>query len=613
MLFISYIRFRAATAGGLWRAAIIALLLAFAALGAGTAGAEPPKGSPEENLLVVNPGKVQFFISKTGSWLGFVPQWAPDRSMFTRGGFALFAEDRDGAVVEVTRLLDSPPQGHQTTFWREDVCEGLPGGCRQPSANPDDDNDGRIDEDRLDGIDNDGDGARDEDFRAIGDEMAVVQTVFQPADTALKLEFHQECYAWSLPHIENMVVIRLFVRNSGSRTLRNVRLGAFLQVAGPQTCVTNTIESPLLSPGASATFLLCRDPEDVNFALALLANDSGGGEEWLSGLLDAPKQAAARIAKAYADGAAFFGPDREAPAGDAVHTIERNTQKTLFGITPAVASLAPGQEARIDVALLASKSSDKMESAIVDAIKTYAGDGTNRYLPPPMSLTRHSLWGSFERLEAPQQGMLVTIENARAEGMKPGHFSFLGSLTADDIEIVDASGRNLVFRYAGAIDGAMKDGTGRMVLKARADSGEIFEITLRPGGEEPARPVSSDTAKRLADEYWQHPGKLDEQLLSNSPNPFRESTMIFYEVPSLTEDEHGNEIAHEGPFETSVKIYNVSGQLVSILADWMMGPGGYSAEWNGIDDAGNPVASGVYYVKLQIEKRHVTKRLTLVR
>jgi hypothetical protein len=117
----------------------------------------------------------------------------------------------------------------------------------------------------------------------------------------------------------------------------------------------------------------------------------------------------------------------------------------------------------------------------------------------------------------------------------------------------------------------------------------------------------------MAEDFWQHPGKLADDLLKSSPNPVRESTVIFYEIPAAVDDESGAHIAFDGPFEASVKVYNVSGQLVGVLADWSMGPGRYTAEWNAIDENGNPVASGVYYVKLQIEKRHITQRLILVR
>jgi hypothetical protein len=587
-------------------------MLAAGSLAAGTE-ASASREPLYKDALSVDPGKVQFHISKTGNWLGFVPSWKADRSMFVRGGFALYAERPDGSVGRIAELISSGPVGFRRTFSREGLCEGIPGGSRRPAPNSDDDLDGKTDEDRLDGIDNDGDGRVDEDFKAIGDDMAVIETVFEPADTTVRLVFHQESYAWSLPHIENMVVVSLRVTNIGRAELQNVRLGAFLETEGPLECVTNTIEGPAKQMLGPATFLLCRDSDGAAFALALLAQSSGRNDEWLAGLLETAEQAVAVIAQADAESASLFEDDREKRPAQAELTIESNRAKTAYGIAPPVASLAPGEEMRIDIALIAGKSQDKMESAIVDAYKTYTGDGANRFLPPPMSLTRHALWGRFEPLEAPQEGMLVTIENARAEGLNPERLSFPGCMPKEDIEIVDASGRDIVFIYRGVVDDDMRDPAGRIILKSRVHTGELFEITLRADGEQRQSAGASDYARRMAEEFWQHPGKLDEGLLSNSPNPFRESTMIFYEVPSVVDDENGSQILHEGPFETSVKIYNVTGQLVSILADWVMGPGNYSAEWNGIDDSGSPVASGVYYLKLQIEKRHITKRLTLVR
>ena len=97
--------------------------------------------------------------------------------------------------------------------------------------------------------------------------------------------------------------------------------------------------------------------------------------------------------------------------------------------------------------------------------------------------------------------------------------------------------------------------------------------------------------------------------MSGSPNPFRESTTIYYEVPSSVADEDGTVLSFTNPVNTSVKIYNVAGRLVSTLVETVLAPGQYTASWQALDESGNSVASGVYYVKLQIGKKHVTKRL----
>ncbi|MDH3379790.1 MAG: T9SS type A sorting domain-containing protein, partial [Gammaproteobacteria bacterium] len=101
--------------------------------------------------------------------------------------------------------------------------------------------------------------------------------------------------------------------------------------------------------------------------------------------------------------------------------------------------------------------------------------------------------------------------------------------------------------------------------------------------------------------------------LQGSPNPFRNATTVHYEIPSTTHQEDGSILQSTGPYETSVKVYNVRGRLVSILVDAHVWPGTYAKTWAAVDDHGNPVASGVYYVKLQIENRFITKRLTLLK
>ena len=112
-----------------------------------------------------------------------------------------------------------------------------------------------------------------------------------------------------------------------------------------------------------------------------------------------------------------------------------------------------------------------------------------------------------------------------------------------------------------------------------------------------------------ATRYWNVAGKLDEALLSGSPNPFRVATTISYEVPASLTDENGVDFQFNGVVDTSVKVYNVAGRLVSTLSESTLGPGRYDVQWNASNASGDGVASGVYYVKLQIGKRFITKRL----
>ena len=69
------------------------------------------------------------------------------------------------------------------------------------------------------------------------------------------------------------------------------------------------------------------------------------------------------------------------------------------------------------------------------------------------------------------------------------------------------------------------------------------------------------------------------------PNPFNASTVIRYQ---LTADS-----------PVRVQVYNLAGQLVRTLVDGSREPGLYRAVWDGTDDRGASVSTGLYFVRLQ--------------
>ncbi len=115
--------------------------------------------------------------------------------------------------------------------------EGIPGGNRiiSSSVNPDDDGDGRIDEDFLNGIDDDGDGLCDEDYAAIGQQMfASEYNDYQPATRAifpehvpLGIKVQQTSYAWATPGQNDFVGMDYKIINNSGRALRNVYVAIF--------------------------------------------------------------------------------------------------------------------------------------------------------------------------------------------------------------------------------------------------------------------------------------------------------------------------------------------------------------------------------------------------
>lgn len=93
------------------------------------------------------------------------------------------------------------------------------------------------------------------------------------------------------------------------------------------------------------------------------------------------------------------------------------------------------------------------------------------------------------------------------------------------------------------------------------------------------------------------PKKSD--LKGNFPNPFNPSTMIKYNI------------AEQG--QVSLKIYNSKGQLVKQLVNRNQEAGYHSVEWNGTDNNGNKVPSGVYFYRLDTVNSSSTKKMMLIK
>ena len=91
----------------------------------------------------------------------------------------------------------------------------------------------------------------------------------------------------------------------------------------------------------------------------------------------------------------------------------------------------------------------------------------------------------------------------------------------------------------------------------------------------------------------------DFALGQNYPNPFNPATVIPFALPSKTHVE--------------LTVYNILGQRVATLADEEMAAGRYRIQWNGTLDNGEPLASGIYFYRLQTDSRAVAKKMLLLK
>jgi hypothetical protein len=88
-------------------------------------------------------------------------------------------------------------------------------------------------------------------------------------------------------------------------------------------------------------------------------------------------------------------------------------------------------------------------------------------------------------------------------------------------------------------------------------------------------------------------------LHQNHPNPFNPTTTI-----GFTLDKSGY---------VTLRVYDISGRLVRTLVNRQMDPGVYDEQWDGLNDRGEPVASGIYLYRLKAANRSLTRKAVFLK
>ena len=133
---------------------------------------------------------------------------------------------------------------------------------------------------------------------------------------------------------------------------------------------------------------------------------------------------------------------------------------------------------------------------------------------------------------------------------------------------------------------------GSTALRASDHDGLVLYVKLRPTGVD-------DDKDKIASVV------TDYELSANYPNPFNPSTAISFAMPEAG--------------KVALQIYTLTGQLVRTLASGNYASGKHQVVWDAKDDNGSPVATGVYFYQLVVQKQNgeeaftETRRMTLVK
>jgi flagellar hook assembly protein FlgD len=92
---------------------------------------------------------------------------------------------------------------------------------------------------------------------------------------------------------------------------------------------------------------------------------------------------------------------------------------------------------------------------------------------------------------------------------------------------------------------------------------------------------------------------VNYEIKQNYPNPFNPSTTIEFSLPRKS--------------RVKIVVTNILGKTVAVLLDEIKSAGTYSLPWNGLDDLGQPAASGVYFYLFETEEFYDSKKMILLR
>jgi hypothetical protein len=180
----------------------------------------------------------------------------------------------------------------------------------------------------------------------------------------------------------------------------------------------------------------------------------------------------------------------------------------------------------------------------------------------------------------------------------------------------------------GTVAGIVRNTLGEPIIGAMIHSGEFYTHSISSGNYVLNLPLGTHTIGVTAPEYHEqtynnvvvlenetttlditlvHESDNDDQVVpvpitsisGNFPNPFNPSTIIEFNLAKAA--------------LARLDIYNLKGQLVKTLANTELQTGKHRLEWNGKDESGRKVSSGLYLVRLSHDGNSYSRKMMLMK
>ncbi len=337
---------------------------------------------------------------------------------------------------------------------------------------------------------------------------------------------------------------------------------------------------------------------DANHGVAVgdyvILRTTDGGTTWL----DVPHA----MSNAWLYGVDFADADNGLAVGD-FSTILRTTDGGVTWTT----QLSTGDDAEVLWSVAFADVSNAVvvgwpDRGRVNCLRTT--DGGTSWVPEPTGVARHLLDVYYDGTMATVVGFAGAILRSETGTVAVVLQAFDSCWKQNRVEVtwrlIDASGE-LSFDITRARG---SQGTFQRMPEYGVHQQEddfIYEDhTAEPGETYRYRVAIKENGDRVASFETQVntlAGVLS--LRQNHPNPFNPTTQIPFVIDTAQ--------------HVTLSIYDTSGRLIRTLVDLKMKPGNYSEKWDGFDERGSQVSSGVYFYRLTVGKKTLSKKALLLK
>ena len=134
------------------------------------------------------------------------------------------------------------------------------------------------------------------------------------------------------------------------------------------------------------------------------------------------------------------------------------------------------------------------------------------------------------------------------------------------------------------------------VVKYSSKEGEVppkLVVMMRSAESDSGQALAHETSEANQDQLSNRPEFMT--LSPNYPNPFNAETRIEYQLPLAS--------------RVNLSIYNLLGQRVRVLVDKSQAQGNHQAYWDGRNDRGRGVSSGIFFIQLRTDGKSIVRRI----